>query len=125
MKATPGIRTFDHTHNAVAFPLGGVGTGNVSLGARGDLRDWEIFNQPAKGNRLPNSFFALRVQTGDDAPITKVLEGPIQPPHDLSHGYHPGTNAGLPRLEGTTFYGEYPFATVDFDAPDLPVQIHR
>ena len=123
MKATPGIRTFDHTHNAVAFPLGGVGTGNVSLGARGDLRDWEIFNQPAKGNRLPNSFFALRVQTGDDAPITKVLEGPIQPPHDLSHGYHPGTNAGLPRLEGTTFYGEYPFATIDFDAPDLPVQI--
>ncbi|MDR1949407.1 MAG: hypothetical protein LBQ38_08445, partial [Spirochaetaceae bacterium] len=26
-----------------AFPLGGIGTGTISLGARGDLRDFEIF----------------------------------------------------------------------------------
>jgi non-lysosomal glucosylceramidase len=45
------VRTFDQTASAVAFPLGGIGTGNVSLGARGDLRDWEIFNHPDKGNR--------------------------------------------------------------------------
>jgi hypothetical protein len=28
----------------IAFPLGGIGTGCVSLGGRGELRDWEIFN---------------------------------------------------------------------------------
>src|SRR5690242_12653146 len=32
----------------VAFPLGGIGTGTISLGGRGELRDWEIFNRPAK-----------------------------------------------------------------------------
>src|SRR5262245_8640469 len=31
----------------VAFPLGGIGTGTVSIGGRGELRDWEIFNRPA------------------------------------------------------------------------------
>ncbi len=117
------IRTFSEQAVAVAFPLGGIGTGNVSLGARGELRDWEIFNQPNKGAMLPNTFFALRTQIEGDAPVTKVLEGPIQPPHTLSHGYHPATGAGLPRLRGTTFRGEYPFATIDFDDPDLPVRV--
>ncbi|MCZ7545474.1 MAG: GH116 family glycosyl-hydrolase [Anaerolineae bacterium] len=80
MEPTRGIRTFDHTAAAVAFPLGGIGTGNVSLGARGDLRDWEIFNRPAKGNMLPNTFFAIRTQVAGQEPVTRVLEGPIQPP---------------------------------------------
>ena len=56
------IRSFDASATALAFPLGGIGTGNVSLGARGDLRDWEIFNLPAKGTTLPLTFFALRCQ---------------------------------------------------------------
>src|SRR5580704_13880420 len=43
----------------VAFPLGGIGTGTVSLGGRGQLRDWEIFNRPGKGKILPFSFVAL------------------------------------------------------------------
>src|SRR4029453_18717021 len=43
----------------IAFPLGGIGTGTVSLGGRGQLRDWEIFNRPAKGRTLPFSFIAL------------------------------------------------------------------
>ena len=30
----------------VDFLLGGIGTGNVSLGARGNLTTWQIFNQP-------------------------------------------------------------------------------
>ena len=34
----------------IAFPLGGVAAGSISLGGRGQLRDWEIFNRPDKGN---------------------------------------------------------------------------
>ncbi len=37
-------RTFKSDANEVAFLLGGIGTGNVSIGARGEFRDWEIFN---------------------------------------------------------------------------------
>src|SRR5258708_38500635 len=40
----------------VAFPLGGFGTGTDSIGGRGDLRDWHIFNRPAYCRALPFSF---------------------------------------------------------------------
>ena len=66
---TPETRTYTDDAAVVAFPLGGIGTGNVSLGARGNLRDWEIGHQSNKGNDLPNTFFALRTQVGDGAPI--------------------------------------------------------
>lgn len=117
------MRTFSAHHSMVAFPLGGLGTGNVSLGARGDLRDWEIFNRPGKGSLLPNTFFAIRAQAGDPPAVSRVLEGPLQPPHNLSHGYHPWTAAGLPRLAEANFRGEYPFATIDFSDPNLPLQV--
>jgi hypothetical protein len=68
MQPTPGIRTYDSTATALAFPLGGIGTGNVSLGARGDFRDWELFGTAAKGTALPNTFFCIRVQTEDQEP---------------------------------------------------------
>ncbi|MBE2268607.1 MAG: hypothetical protein IAE80_10295 [Anaerolinea sp.] len=117
-------RSFDEKATALAFPLGGVGTGNVSLGARGDLRDWEIFNRPAKGTTLPNTYFALRVQQAGGKAIGRILEGAVQPPFDHSHGFDPHTGAGLPHFTGTTFYGEYPFARIDFHDESLPALVH-
>jgi non-lysosomal glucosylceramidase len=116
-------RSFPSTATALAFPLGGIGTGNVSIGARGELCDWEIFNQPGKGRLLPNTFFSIRAQTGDAEPVTRVLEAQLQAPHTRSHGYHPSTAAGLPRLARATFHGAYPFARVVFDDPHLPVLV--
>ena len=123
MQINDKIRAFDSTATAVAFPLGGIGAGNVSLSARGHLRDWEIFNRPAKGQDMPNAFFAIRTQVAGQEPVARVLEGPVQPPHDLSHGYHPVDHGGLPRMSGATFYGQYPFAQIDFDDSQLPVQV--
>jgi uncharacterized protein (DUF608 family) len=116
-------RTFPAEAGALAFPLGGIGTGNVSLGARGELRDWEIFNHPGKGVSLPNTFFAIRAQAGDAAPVARVLEARLRPPFTPSHGYHPGSAAGLPRLAGATFHGSYPFARIVFEDPRLPVHV--
>ena len=33
----------------IAMPLGGIGTGTISIGGRGDLRDWEMTNRGALG----------------------------------------------------------------------------
>ena len=46
----PVLTHYDSDHlQEIALPLGGIGTGTVSLGGRGELRDWEIMNVPAKG----------------------------------------------------------------------------
>ncbi len=116
-------RSFDASATVLAFPLGGLGTGNVSLGARGDLRDWEIFNSAAKGNQLPNTFFAIRAQAPGQAPVLRVLEGALQPPFNLSHGYHPSQHGGLPRFRQAQFSGEYPLAWVELEDPDVPVKV--
>jgi uncharacterized protein (DUF608 family) len=107
---------------AVAFPLGGIGTGNVSLGARGQLRDWELFNSQDKGNFLPYSFFAIHTEDATGSK-TKVLESAVAPPYTDLGDVNFGDPAGLPHLEGSSFRGEYPFAWVDFSDQELPVDV--
>ena len=72
--AKGGKQHYPRHAKEAAFPLGGIGTGNVSIGARGELRDWEIFNWPGKKNFLPFSFFAIWAQKPDQAPVAKILE---------------------------------------------------
>lgn len=48
----------------LAFPLGGVAAGSLALGGRGQLRDWEIFNQPNKGNSPEYAFPSLGQERG-------------------------------------------------------------
>src|SRR2546423_13210477 len=92
----------------IAFPLGGIGTGTVSLGGRGQLRDWEIFNRPGKGKLLPYTFFALWARREGAEPVARVLERRLLPPYAAGHGLPPGTVSGLPRLKEARFRGEYP-----------------
>lgn len=117
------LRSFSPAATEVAFPLGGIGTGNVSLGSRGQLRDWELFNRPAKGSELPYSFFALHCEREDGDAVTKVLEAQREPPHSRSCGFAPPTTAGLPRMDDAEFTGEYPVATVELVDEDVPVDV--
>jgi non-lysosomal glucosylceramidase len=56
----PVLKRFDQQHlRKLALPLGGIGTGTVSLGGRGNLQDWEIVNRPAKGFNGGSGLFAL------------------------------------------------------------------
>lgn len=109
--------------SVAAFPLGGIGTGNVSIGARGELRDWEIANHPDKGTWLPFTFFAIRARPHDGDPVSRVLESRIQPPHEGDSGHHIGKVAGLPRLRSSTMRGEYPLLSVEFTDDRLPVEV--
>jgi len=44
----------------ISFPLGGIGTGGIGLGGRGNLMDWEIFNRPSSGNSPEFASFSQR-----------------------------------------------------------------
>ncbi|MBQ2881826.1 MAG: hypothetical protein IJE40_06120 [Clostridia bacterium] len=44
----------------IMFPLGGIGTGSISLSGNGELNDWEIFNRPNKNTRNGYSHFAIK-----------------------------------------------------------------
>ena len=116
------VLTGEHL-SEVAFPLGGIGTGTISLGGRGQLRDWEIFNRPGKGKILPFSFAALWVQPEGGHSTVKVVEGPLLPPFRGGGGYHRDSAEGLPRFRGARFTGTYPFARIDFEDETLPVQV--
>ncbi|WP_431911337.1 GH116 family glycosyl-hydrolase [Amycolatopsis thermoflava] len=107
-----------------AFPLGGIGTGTVSVGARGQLQDWEIFNSPGRGNVLPFTFFAIHAQRAGAAPVSRVLESRLRPPHgERPYGYLWWTAAGLPRLQDSVMHGEYPLVRVAFLDESLPVSV--
>ena len=116
-------RGIAHTAERAAFPLGGIGTGNVSLGARGELRDWELENLPDKGRVNPYSFFAIHAAPEDADPVTRVLEARMTGRRDFDAGYPFERQAGLPRLRSATMHGEYPVVDIDFDDDVLPVDV--
>jgi uncharacterized protein (DUF608 family) len=106
----------------IAFPLGGIGTGTVSLGGYGNLRDWEIFNRPNKGATLPYTFAALRIAgDGLKQPTARVLEREPLPPYTAALGLPRGI--GLPRFREVMFTGAYPFAWLTFEDPEWPVEV--
>jgi non-lysosomal glucosylceramidase len=107
----------------IAFPLGGIGTGTVSLGGRGQLRDWEIFNRPAKGKNLPCSFFALWCRPEGAEPLARILERRLLPPFAAERGLSPWAMSGLPRLQEATFRGSYPIAEIAFSDDRLPLEV--
>lgn len=108
----------------IAFPLGGLGTGTVSLGGLGNLRDWEIFNRPNKGATLPFTFPALRLSgSGLAKPMVRVLERRSLAPYSGGFGEHREQALGLPRLREAVFTGTYPFANIRFQDAKLPVEV--
>lgn len=125
----PVLTTYDQAHLArVALPLGGIGTGTVSLGGRGNLRDWEIVNRPAKGFIPPigqhnGPFFALYAETSRGKRITRLLEGPLDvTAYEGSHGSR-RVNHGLPRFRDCAFAAAYPFGQVYLSDDDVPLDI--
>ena len=121
--AMDGQRTFHGDAREAAFLLGGIGTGNVSVGARGELRDWEIFNRPGKKDRLDYTFFALYAQEEGGKPLARVLESRLVAPFSDPFGLSPSAMTGLPRFHGSEMKGEYPFLNIDFIDGSLPVKV--
>jgi hypothetical protein len=59
----------------IAFPLGGIGAGNISIEGRGAFRDWEIYNRPNKGSILPGTFPIIWCKAQGQQPQCRVIQG--------------------------------------------------
>ncbi|MEO7910841.1 MAG: GH116 family glycosyl-hydrolase [Roseiflexaceae bacterium] len=122
-RSWPILTRYDQDHLArIALPLGGIGTGTVSLGGRGNLHDWEIVNRPAKGFTPSNCFFALYAQPVDGPSVTRALEGALTPHYEGSSGSM-AANHGLPRFRSCSFAAAYPFGQVLLADPDVPLDV--
>ncbi len=118
----PVLKSYDRNHlTCVALPLGGIGTGTISLGGRGDLRDWEVVNRPSKGFVPRFSFFSLFAKTRSGT-AAKVLEGPVDPPFDSANGYR-GRWYGMPRFRQAEFHAAYPLGQVILSDKDVPLTV--
>ncbi len=114
-----------------ALPLGGIGTGNVSIGADGALRQWQLHNIGNHDGELPNTFFCLRVsQVEPPLDVVRVLQAPAPETEptplvddDAVPGWHSALFQAFPGVQGTRFRGTYPFAEIEFDDEELPVSV--
>jgi uncharacterized protein (DUF608 family) len=117
-------RTYAGRHlEMIALPLGGIGTGSISLGGRGQLRDWEIFNRPDKGRSPRYAFASIWARRAGGKPVARVLEARLMAPYASTAGLGPNNAPGLSRLESATFTGEFPLAHIDFADARLPVRV--
>lgn len=125
----PVLKHYDQNHlYHIALPLGGIGTGTVSLGGRGELRDWEIMNVPAKqystvtpGNNAP--FFAIYTKEAGKQAQTTLLSGPLYDHEYLHYEGRPVNHHGFPRFSEASFDAAYPFGQVRLADKALPVRV--
>ena len=80
----PALRTYEgECLRRVKMPLGGIGTGTISLSGRGSLVDWELKSRPDKGYVPRHGFFAphfaIRCCRPGAVSDVRLLDGPLLP----------------------------------------------
>lgn len=107
----------------VSLPVGGIGTGTVGFGGRGQFRDWELENHPSKGLTSPLTFLACRATTGGTASVARILEGDLFDEEIEGALGSPVGMAGLPRFGQCAYETSYPFGRVALTDASFPLQI--
>jgi non-lysosomal glucosylceramidase len=119
----PVARTYRGEHRVrISLPVGGIGTGSIGFGGRGQYRDWELENHPSKGLRSELTFLACRVSGTTTAPVARVLEGNLFDEETEGALGSPAPLAGLPRFAECEFETTYPFGRARLSDPNFPVQ---
>ena len=128
MTPWPILKTYTGEKLArVALPVGGIGTGTVSLTGWGAWRHWEVANRPAKGftpvgQGRAAPLFALHAARRGEAPVTRLLEGPLPVGEWEGQEGAPMPNAGLPRFRRCKFHAAYPLGQVELADPAVPLR---
>ena len=108
------------------MPVGGIGTGDISIGGNGQWKDVEIMNKPGMGfygsvtpKRAP--CFMVFTENASGEKHAKALMGPIPPPEYTGSEGSTAPNHGLPRFANASFDAGYPFGVVNLDDDAMPV----
>lgn len=123
----PVLKHYDQEHiTKIAMPVGGIGTGTISLGGNGQWKDVEIMNKPGKGfygasepKQAP--CFLIFTQQQDGTKTTKALMGPIAVSEYPGSEGSMAPNHGLPRFASATVDAAYPFMVINLDDESMPV----
>lgn len=110
--------------NLIAFPMGGIGAGNICLLGTGAIGGVALRNTPAYRND-PMIFAALTVKGEEN--ISRVVEAPVPgmnifARHEDSGLGLTGKNYGLPRFESGEFSAAFPFANIRLMDGRMPVE---
>ena len=108
----------------LAFPIGGIGAGMFCMEGTGAISHLSVNNHPEVYN-APLAFAAISVKGFENG--AKVLEAPV-PKWKLfgtsGTGNGGGGNSyGLPRFENGRFLPRFPFATLELEDKDIPLQM--
>lgn len=105
---------------SLRVPIGGIGTGDVLIGGRGNIAHIEVFNRPDRQRRLEKTGFAIWCQQGNQPSVAKLLERELFPPYfESTHKYV----AGLPRIREVEFENNFPLHRWHFKDPDMPLKV--
>jgi len=125
----PVLRRYEgEMTSRIALPIGGIGTGTIALGGRGNLLDFELMNRPAKGyvpqgDHAGPTFAALRWTSRSKGADARLLEGPLPLERYEGQSGSPEPWHGLPRFRRHRFETAYPFGQVQLSDPDVPVTV--
>ena len=121
----PVLKTYDgDSLRRVKMPMGGIGTGTISLSGRGSLVDWELWNRPNKGyvpKGVKAPHFAIRYKAPDGTKKARILEGPLFPDEYEGPEGCPVANHGFPRFREAVFKAAYPLATIELSDPGFAI----
>ncbi|MBQ6246477.1 MAG: hypothetical protein IJK04_06405, partial [Kiritimatiellae bacterium] len=109
----------------VQMPVGGIGTGQISLCGNGGLAAFEIRNSAEKKfvpcRQSVHPAFVLRAEDSDGKVSARLLEGPLD--KTLYEGAFgcAAPNHGYPRFADAVFKVAYPLAQVALSDASMPV----
>ncbi len=106
-KGEPYVFRGEHLQT-ISLPLGGIGSGCIQINGMADMNVWQIFNDRL-GEKLPHSFFAVRVKAEKGEPVVRALQGTAVGPFTA--------------MKDLSFRGAYPFGWYDFEDSALPAKI--
>jgi len=108
----------------IFYPLGGIGTGNLLIGGRGNILEFEIFNR-AQRDELPPymTFFSLWYNDGDNESGAMILERRHFDNFTNGFGVPRQQLSGIPRFDEVRWTGAPPFIGLEFEDGRVPLDI--